>query len=84
MKDALGHGSNARGTARQERVAMNRAVDARHYPAVDRAQVMDAASPLLHQQPGVGTQTALMRLKASTPVAAHALGIHRATKGRTL
>lgn len=36
-KDALGHGSNARGggsgsSARQERVAMNQQIDARHFP----------------------------------------------------
>lgn len=31
MKDARGHGSNPRG-ARQERIAMRKAVDERHYP----------------------------------------------------
>ena len=42
-KDAGGHGSEARG-ARQERVAMNRAVDERHFPTHTVTDRMAAAS----------------------------------------
>ena len=32
MKDALGHGSNPTGTAREEQTAIRRAIDERHFP----------------------------------------------------
>jgi hypothetical protein len=79
MKDALGHGSNPRG-ARAERVALNQAIDERHYPTRSNA---DVAARTDLQKPQ-GSITATPGRFNARPLALHQIGTHLATAGKKL
>jgi hypothetical protein len=81
MKDALGHGSNARGggqlSARAERVALNRRIDESHFPSStpEQRNVTSGMRPS-------GTANAISQAQsaARAGLGIHSAGIH-AIKG---
>jgi hypothetical protein len=82
MKDAKGHGSNPRGvtSAAAERIALNRALDARHYPPRTDADVA-AATDLSRPQ---GSVSATPGRFNAAQMGLHAVGVHLATAGKKL
>lgn len=74
MKDALGHGSNARGqlSARAERVALNRRIDEAHFPTRSTADKVGALDQTI---PTSGTQRVINNAQSA---ARAGLGVHSA------